>query len=273
MAIGRLFKSIWYALTGRAHEMSDKIMENPEAVRGAYEDIIKDKKANLQRYKGAIAQLMALMKQKQNSVAELTKEVTRLEDLKRGALAKAKQVASELQQQGQDPEAIKIDVDYTKCVAAYNDFSSTLTEKEARINELETDIQRAQNDIDGHKVQLEALTRDLKTIQEEQSEAVADLISARETEEIADMLSGISMDGPNAELGRMREIRQKAKSRSEISQELAGTNATVQEDEFLAAARSSSSSDEFDALIFGAGQTDKVETSTPTPEKDSELPV
>ena len=70
MAIGRLFKSIWYALTGRAHEMSDKIMENPEAVRGAYEDIIKDKKANLQRYKGAIAQLMALMKQKQNSVAE-----------------------------------------------------------------------------------------------------------------------------------------------------------------------------------------------------------
>jgi hypothetical protein len=41
----------------------------------------------------------------------------------------------------------------------------------------------------------------------------------------------------------------------------------------LAAARSSSSSDEFDALIFGAGQTDKVETSTPTPEKDSELPV
>ena len=35
MAIGRLFKSIWYALTGRAHEMSDKIMENPEAVRGA----------------------------------------------------------------------------------------------------------------------------------------------------------------------------------------------------------------------------------------------
>ena len=58
--------------------------------------------------------------------------------------------------------------------------------------------------------ELEALTRDLKTIQEEQSEAVADLISAHETEEISDMLSGISMDGPNAELGRMREIRQKA---------------------------------------------------------------
>ncbi len=93
MAIGRLFKSIWYMLTGRAHELSDKIMENPEAVRGAYEDIIKDKKETIQRYKGAVGQLMALLKQKQVSVQELTQEVTRLEDLKKGALAKAKQSA------------------------------------------------------------------------------------------------------------------------------------------------------------------------------------
>ena len=148
MAIGRLFKSIWYMLTGRAHEMSDKIMENPEAVRGAYEDIIKDKKENIQRYKGAVGQLMALLKQKQVSVQELTQEITRLEDLKKGALAKAKQVANDLQSQGVSPEEIKTDVDYTKCVAAYNDFSSTLTEKEARIGELEEDIQRAQQDID-----------------------------------------------------------------------------------------------------------------------------
>ncbi len=274
MAIGRLFKSIWYMLTGRAHELSDKIMENPEAVRGAYEDIIKDKKENIQRYKGAVGQLMALLKQKQVSVQELTQEITRLEDLKKGALAKAKQVANDLQSQGVSPEEIKTDVDYTKCVAAYNDFSSTLTEKEARIVELEEDIQRAQQDIDGHKVQLETLTRDLKKIQEEQSEAVADLISARETEEIADMLSGISKDGTNQELVRMREVRQKAKSRAEISQELAGTDANSQENEFLEAARSSETSDEFDALIFGAEQSDSVETTTTkNTDADSELPI
>ena len=274
MAIGRLFKSIWYMLTGRAHELSDKIMENPEAVRGAYEDIIKDKKENIQRYKGAVGQLMALLKQKQVSVQELTQEITRLEDLKKGALAKAKQVANDLQSQGVSPEEIKTDVDYTKCVAAYNDFSSTLTEKEARIGELEEDIQRAQQDIDGHKVQLETLTRDLKKIQEEQSEAVADLISSRETEEIADMLSGISKDGTNQELVRMREVRQKAKSRAEISQELAGTDANSQENEFLEAARSSETSDEFDALIFGAEQSDSVETTTTkNTDVDSELPI
>ena len=118
------------------------------------------------------------------------------------------------------------------------------------------------------------MTRDLKKIQEEQSEAVADLISSRETEEIADMLSGISKDGTNQELVRMREVRQKAKSRAEISQELAGTDANSQENEFLEAARSSETSDEFDALIFGAEQSDSVETTTTkNTDADSELPI
>ena len=65
------------------------------------------------------------------------------------------------------------------------------------------------------------------------------------------MLSGISMDGTSAELSRMREIREKAKGRSKVAQELAGTDSKNEEQEFLAAARSSNASDEFDALIFG----------------------
>ena len=62
----------------------------------------------------------------------------------------------------------------------------------------------------------------------------------------------ISMDGTSAELSRMREIREKAKGRSKVAQELAGTDSKSEEQEFLTAARSSNASDEFDALIFGA---------------------
>ena len=75
--IGRFFKAIWYTLSGRAHELSDRMMENPEAVRGAYEDIIADKKANVQRYKAAIGQLLALVKQKEGTVQNLTDDVDR----------------------------------------------------------------------------------------------------------------------------------------------------------------------------------------------------
>ena len=101
-----------------------------------------------------------------------------------------------------------------------------------------------------HQLQITSLHRDLDKIKSEQSEAVADLITAREQEEIADMLSGISMDGTSAELTRMREIREKAKARSTVAQELAGTDSKSEEEEFLAAARSSATSAEFDPLIF-----------------------
>jgi phage shock protein A len=252
------------------------MMENPEAVRGAYEDIISDKKGNIQRYKQAIGQLIALVEQKKTAVKNLTGEVDRLEELKTGAIAKAQQTAAALQGEGLTEEEIKQHADYTRCVTAYQDFNSNLQEKTGRITELENEIEGAQADIESHKLQITSLHRDLDKIKSEQSEAVADLITAREQEDIADMLSGISMDGTSAELTRMREIREKAKARSTVAQELAGTDSKGEEEEFLTAARSSSTNDEFDSLIFGAQQTDaktETETTKKTTDSDSELPV
>ena len=272
----RFFKAIWYTLTGRAHESADRMMENPEAVRGAYEDIINDKKGNIQRYKQAIGQLIALVEQKKTAVKNFTDEVDRLEELKAGAIAKAQQTAAQLQGDGLSKEAIKVHAEYTRCVTAYQDFNSNLVEKSGRITELENEIEGAQADIESHKLQITNLHRDLDKIKSEQSEAVADLITAREQEEISDMLSGISMDGTSAELTRMREIREKAKARSKVAQELAGTDAESEEEEFLTAARSSATSDEFDALIFGAQQTDtqtKTEPEKSKTDSDSELPL
>ena len=272
----RFFKAIWYTLTGRAHESADRMMENPEAVRGAYEDIINDKKGNIQRYKQAIGQLIALVEQKKTAVKNLTDEVDRLEELKAGAIAKAQQTAAQLQGDGLSKEAIKVHAEYTRCVTAYQDFNSNLVEKSGRITELENEIEGAQADIESHKLQITNLHRDLDKIKSEQSEAVADLITAREQEEISDMLSGISMDGTSAELTRMREIREKAKARSKVAQELAGTDSNSEEEEFLTAARSSATSDEFDALIFGAQQTDtqtKTEPEKSKTDSDSELPL
>ena len=118
-----------------------------------------------------------------------------MEELKTGAIAKAQQTAADLQKEGLAPEEVKQHVEYTRCVTAYQEFNSNLEERTARITELENEIESAQADINSHKIQITGLHRDLDKIKSEQSEAVADLITAREQEEIADMLSGISMDG------------------------------------------------------------------------------
>lgn len=272
----RFFRAIWYTLTGRAHEQADKLMEDPNAVRGAFERIIRDKMDNIQNYKNAIGQLIALVENKKGSLKKLTEDVEKFEKMKTGAIQKAKATAAELQQQGIADEEIKQNAEYVKCVTAYQDFQSTLDEKNARITELEADIERAQKDIDSHKNQMHTLHRDLSKIKEEQSETVADLITAREQEQISDMMSGISTDGTSEELSRMREIREKAKGRSVVAQELAGTDSRAEEEEFLAAAQSTAASDEFDSLIFGAQQTDAPPATDDTAEKnesDSELPL
>ncbi|MYB64715.1 hypothetical protein F4X73_08495, partial [Candidatus Poribacteria bacterium] len=129
----RFFRAIWYTLTGRAHEQADKLMENPEAVRGAFERIISDKMENIQQYKNAIAQLISLVEKKKSSLKGLTEDVEKLEKLKTGAIQKAKATAAELQQQGVADEEIKQNAEYVKCVTAYQDFNSTLEEKNARI--------------------------------------------------------------------------------------------------------------------------------------------
>ena len=272
----RFFRAIWYTLTGRAHEQADKLMENPEAVRGAFERIISDKMENIQQYKNAIAQLISLVEKKKSSLKGLTEDVEKLEKLKTGAIQKAKATAAELQQQGVADEEIKQNAEYVKCVTAYQDFNSTLEEKNARITELEVDIEDSQDKIDAHKNQISQIHRDLDKIKEEQSETVGDLIIAKQQEEIADLMSGISTDGTSEELSRMREIREKAKGRSIVAQELAGTDTRAEEEEFLAAAQSTAASDEFDSLIFGAQQTDAPPAADDTAEKkesDSELPL
>ena len=76
----------------------------------------------------------------------------------------------------------------------------------------------------------------------------------------------------------MREIRETAKGRPVVAQELAGTDSRSEEEEFLAAASATSASDEFDSLIFGAQQTDtpaatEESTSESESQTDSELPL
>ncbi len=220
----RLYKAIWYTQVGRALEQADRLkeypettgetddffsdtqeniqydkqtdslMQNPEAVRGVYEDIIRDKQGNIQRYKNAIGQLIALVENKKNSLKGLTDDIDKLEKMKAGAIAKAKSTAAELRDTGASDEEIEQHPDYVRHITSYNDYHSTLEEKNARVAKLEQDIERAQEDIETHKLQITTLHRDLEKVKTEQSEAVADLIAARTQQEVDDLLSGIRKD-------------------------------------------------------------------------------
>ncbi len=273
-ALARWLKAIGYLLTGQLDSARRTLDTNPHVVRAKYDAIVQEKTGRIQQYKQAVAGLIAQQENKIAKVKALTGEVKKLEDLKAGAMAKAKQRVSTLQAAGRSKEDIQHDEDYMKCLTAFNDFSSTLAEKQARIDELEADVSDYGNRIKEHKVQLQQLVREIDKIKAESTDAVADIITARQEKEIADAFSGIAEDGTEKELQRMRELRQEVKAEARVSQELAGTDTRAQEADFLEYARKSTASNEFDALVGLSADADKTaqEPEAKTTQKASALP-
>ncbi len=267
-AMGRWIKALGYLVTGQLDAARRTLDTNPHVVRAKYDEIITAKLSSIHQYKQAVAGLIAQKENKVSKVKTLTEAVEKLERLKAGSLAKAKQTVEKMQAAGKTMDEIKKDEDYLRCLSAFNDFSSTLSEKQDRITELEKDVGEYSDRVGEHKVQLQSLMRDIEGLRAESHDAVAEMITAKEEKEIADTLSGIAKDGTSEELQRMRQLRQEIKAEATISKELAGTDTKVQEAEFLEFARQSTSANEFDALI---GLAEAAETSTPVEDQaDSE---
>src|SRR5687767_12271396 len=134
-ALGRWIRAVGYLLTGQIDSARRVLDTNPHVVRAKYDTIIREKVARIHTYKQAVAGLIAQQETKMAKVKALTEEVGNLERLKAGALAKAKQVVEKLKAAGKTEEEIKGDEDYKRCLAAYNDFSSTLGEKQSHITD------------------------------------------------------------------------------------------------------------------------------------------
>ena len=126
-AIGRWFKALGYLLTGRIDSARRVIDTNPHVIRAKYDEIVKEKISQIHIYKQAVAKLIAQQENKMAKVKNLTGEIEKLERLKAGALAKAKERVGEMS--GKPKAEVQADEEYMKCLGAYNNFSSTLAEK------------------------------------------------------------------------------------------------------------------------------------------------
>ena len=269
-AIGRWIKAVGYLLTGQIDSARRVLDTNPHVIKAKYDAIVEDKIERIHQYKQAVAGLIAQEEKKLSKIKQLTSEVENLERLKAGALAKAKQTVEQLKATGISEEAIHDDENYKKCLTAYKDFNSTLSEKQERISELEADIEGYKNNISDHKIQLQQLLRDVEKVKAEAADTVADVVTAKQEKELAETFAGIAKDGTAEELQNLREMRQELKAEAKITKELAGTDTKSQEAEFLEYARQSESTSEFDALIGLASEAPTLkETNKEKEDKDS----
>ena len=271
-AIGRWIKAVGYLLTGQVDSARRVLDTNPHVIRAKYDEIVREKISRIQQYKQAVAGLIAQEEAKTAKVKQLSEEVANLERLKAGALAKAKQTVAKLQSARKSKEAIHADENYKKCLSAYNDFSSTLAEKQERIEELENNVADYKKTIGEHKVQLQQLLREVEKVRSEAADTVAEVISAKQEKEIADTIVGIAEDGTAEELQSLRKMRQEVKAEARVAKEMAGADTKAQENEFLEYARTSESTSEFDSLIGLAESAESADNPKESESKDTALP-
>lgn len=245
-AMGKYVRAVWYLVTFRIDKASETLRMNPGVVSANYDRIINEKRSRINQYKDAISAMIAQEESKKQKLKAVTEEIEKLEKLKAGAAAKAKQIAAK---HSGNPEATRSDPEYLKCQTAFSDFTSTLSEKQARAVELEGDIEALMENINRHKTQIQSQLRELEQLGEEKHDAVATILSAKEEQQIADLMTGISQDRTGEELRELRELRNKASANARVSRELAGLDTKQAEAEFMDFATSSEANSEFDALI------------------------
>jgi len=261
-AIGKYFRALGYLLTFRVNKASETLRMNPGVMSATYDRVIEEKRGRINQYKDAIAAMIAQEETKKQKLKSLTEDIAKLEKLKAGAAAKARKVA---EKHNGDAEATRNDAEYQKCQSAFKDFSSTLSEKQARVEEIEGDLEDLMKSIDGHKVNIQTQMRDLEKLGEEKHDAVATVLSAQEERQIADIMTGLAEDRTSEELRELRELRQKAGAQARMSREIAGLDTKQAEEEFLEFAQANEANDEFDALIGIAGREDTAaDASEPT---------
>jgi hypothetical protein len=257
-AIGRLFGAIWSILTGRVDNQSRKLERNTDAVGHNYAQMIRDKIDDINKMTLATSTLMAEQEKKHASIKKESAEVQRLQRAKAGAGLKAKERASDLKAQGKTPEEIAADSILTQCRSSYNDFSSTLAEKEKRIADLEQGANDLQGRIDSHSQSIIRMQREKDELRSECADTQADLISAEATINANKITAGISADRNAQKLEEMRNMRQQVKAEEKIAGKLAGTDSRKLMDDYENCAMASAANDEFDKLLGLEPADDKL---------------
>lgn len=255
-AIGRFLRAMMYTFVGDINKWSEVWESKPAFIQAEYDNIIRDHKSSISEVENALAGIMALAFEKEERAKKLAADIDKYQKMKRGAAAKAKKVVKQLQDEGKSQEEVKTNLEYVKCSDAHSDFTSTLASKEEEVAEIEKELERYEKQLQKHKASLQRMVRELKNIKSEKHETVADMVIAQQEQRVNKLLAGISDSKTGEARERMQELRRKAKAKAEISSELAGTDAQVEEDEFLEYARTSEASSEFDDMFFESPETE-----------------
>ncbi|BBH52038.1 PspA/IM30 family protein [Fluviispira sanaruensis] len=239
-SLGRFFSSAFGLAEGKTQRMADKMVtSNADAIRSQFRKTKEDWSKDYQEMREAVAELIRIREMKAEEVKKISRESEELQQKMAGAI--------ELYKKNPD-ERYK---------AAYTQLADKSEKNEQRVKELEAEIIEQQQAIERYKVRLLELQTQIDSLNKEEAETVADIISSQKIKELNDRLSGLSVDSSSKNLEAIRNARQKSKAVAKLSTELTGAEKTDLDKELSLAGSRSKHLSAFDDAVSSKKATIK----------------
>ena len=254
----RLIRSIFSMISGWFGAKADSMQENVHVMSATFDAAINAKSTNFETVKNAVATLVGMKSNKTKEIKNLTEKIEKLSRIKVAAGAKLKQRAQAIvvkcQSEGITDKAqvqseLSKDPEYLKHQGAFNDASSSLSEATEEVARKESELEGFEKKIATHKAQLQQMQRNIRNLSEEKHDAIAQTQLAKEMEAVDAALAGVATTQEDKDLQAARAARDRAVARQEITSELAGNDAQLAEDEYLAYSNAIEANNELDDLI------------------------
>jgi len=268
-AFGRLIRAMIYTLLGDVSKWSEVWESSSSYIHAEYDDIKKEQIGSIESTTDAVSGLMELTAQKEARLEKLSKDIESYSRKKAGAKAKADKQVQKMKNSGASVESIKNDPTVMKCLEFYDNFRSTLEAKEEEAEIITSEIEKHQASLVKYKLQLQKMHTELKNIDQEKHETIADMEIAKAEQKVSNTLLGLSQSKTDERRQRIQSLRRKNRARADIKAEIAGVATEDVEAEFEEFAASSEAQDEFFDLI---GLEEKTPAEATQDEEESRIP-
>lgn len=247
-AVGKLFKTIGYALSGRINQISEIWGEDPYVVGEKYSRIIEEKKARYQTVTRAVSRLMTSLDKKQKQLADYRNQAEEKEKVMKGAKIAGSRRAQELKAKGMDLEKIKTDDKIKEYAAKSADARSSWELLKKDITNLEQESEEDSRELGNFERDIKQMQREFDDLMHERDRAMAKVASANERKQLYEVKTGISNDETTELLREVRDSVSNVENMTKLAAKTTGYEGKQEEEDLIALADSGTDEDYFSEI-------------------------
>ena len=266
-AIGRFLTFKWLYAGGKVNKAAEETFTSSAEGVGMAFDIQKDKEVkDHAEFIEAVAQLAANVEESKKRVEESLEREESLIKLRDAAKI---QLSKVLKDKNLTREAAQSDPEVMKWQRAFIDYQAKIQTEDALQARIEPEFAERQGRLDQLKTQLAKRQREIKALDDQKAQAIADYVDAKTTSALMDRLSGMEAASDRSALNTVSNKIGQMKQAAKIKSDMEGASADSIENELEATVLEQAGLSLLDEML--AADTPEGAGEMATPESEGEL--